>query len=97
MDKKLEARISRLEKVMSRKNEQLKFSSIVNEQRNDSAEAVYRTANKINDLCKQLAAIIKSSRESQFEIDIDNALSLCEDDFPKKWLDRFNRINNGDL
>lgn len=75
----------------------LKFSSIVNDQRNDSAEAVYRTANQINDLCKQLAAIIKSSRESQFELDIDNALSLCEDAFPKMWLDRFNRINNGDL
>ena len=85
MDKKLEARIARLEKVIIRKDEQL----------NDSAEAVYRTANQINDLCKQLAAIIKSSGESQFEI--DNALSMCEDDFPKMWFDRFNRINNGNL
>lgn len=75
----------------------LKFSGIVNEQRNDSAEAVYRTANKINDLCKQLAVIIKSSGESQFEIDIDNALSMCKDDFPNVWFDRFNRINNGNL
>lgn len=85
MDKKLEARIARLEKVIIRKNEQL----------NDSAEAVYRTANQINDLCKQLAAIIKSSRESQTVI--DNALSLCEADFPNVWFDRFNRINNGNL
>lgn len=61
----------------------------------DSAEAAYNTANKINDLCKQLAAIIKSSGESQFEI--DNALSLCEDDFPNVWFDRFNRISNGNL
>ena len=69
---------------MSRKNEQL----------DDPAEAVYRTANQISDLCKQLAAI-KSSGESQFEI--DNALSMCEDDFPKVLFDRFNRINNGNL
>lgn len=61
----------------------------------DSAEAAYNTANQINDLCKQLAAIIKSSGESQFEI--DNALSPCEDDFPNVWFDRFNRINNGNL
>lgn len=85
INNKLEQRIKRLEKVMSRKNEQL----------DDPAEAVYRTANQISDLCKQLAAIIKSSGESQFEI--DNALSMCEDDFPKVWFDRFNRINNGNL
>ena len=78
-------RIKRLEKVMSRKNEQL----------DDPSEAVYRTANQISDLCKQLAAIIKSSGESQFEI--DNALSMCEDDFPKMWFDRLNRINDGNL
>lgn len=63
--------------------------------RNDPSEAVYRTANQISDLCKQLAAIIKSSGESHFEI--DNALSMCEDDFPKMWFDRFNRINNSNL
>ena len=85
MYSKLEQRIKRLEKRLFVKNQQL----------NDSAEAVYRTANQINDLCKQLAAIIKSSGESQFEI--DNALSMCEDDFPKMWFDRLNRINNGNL
>ena len=85
IDNKLEQRIKRLEKVMSRKNEQL----------DDTAEAVYRTANQISDLCKHLAAIIKSSGESQFEI--DNALSMCEDDFPKVWFDRLNRINDGNL
>lgn len=61
----------------------------------DLAEAAYNTANQINDLCKQLAAIIKSSSESKFEI--DNALSQREDDFPNVWFDRFNRINNGNL
>lgn len=61
----------------------------------DSAEAAYNTANQINDLCKQLAAIIKSSGEPQFEI--DNLLSPCEDDFKNMWFDRFNRINNGNL
>ena len=39
MDKRLEQRIKRLEKVMSRKNEQL----------DDPAEAVYRTANQISE------------------------------------------------
>ena len=61
----------------------------------DSAEAAYNIANQINDLCKQLAAIIKSSGESQFEI--DNALSPCEGEFTNVWFDRFNRINNGNL
>lgn len=85
IDKRLDQRIKRLEKVMSRKNEQL----------DDPAEVVYRTANQISDLCKQLAAIIKSSGESQLVI--DNALSLCEDDFPKVWFDRLNRINDSNL
>lgn len=82
MDKKLEARIARLEKVMSRKNEQL----------DDTAEAVYRTANQISQLCKELAAMLKSTDDAPWEI--DNALSMCEDDFPKVWFDRLNRINN---
>jgi predicted nucleic acid-binding Zn-ribbon protein len=82
MDKKLEHRVARLEKVMSRKNEQMK----------DAAEAVYHTANQISQLCKELAAMLKSTDDAPWEI--DNALSMCEGDFPKVWFVRFNRINN---
>jgi type II secretory pathway component PulF len=83
MDKKLEHRIARLEKVMSRKNEQMNGSA---------AEAVYHTANQISQLCKELATMLKSTGDAPWEI--DNALSMCEDDFPKVWFDRLNRINN---
>ena len=83
MDKKLEARVARLEKVMSCKNEQME----------DAAEAVYHTANQISQLCKELAAMLKSSDEDDM-LEIDNALSMCEGDFPKMWFVRFNRINN---
>lgn len=82
MDRKLESRITRLEKVLSRKNEQVERA----------AEAVYHTANQISQLCKELAAILKSTDDVSWEI--DNALSMCEDDFPKVWFDRLNRINN---
>lgn len=84
MDKKLEARVKRLERVMSRKNEQMY---------GESAEAVYSTANQISELCKSLAAILKSSSEDD-TLEVDNALSMCEGDFPKMWFIRFNRINN---
>lgn len=84
MDKKLEARVKRLERVMSRKNEQMN---------GEAAEAVYSTANQISELCKSLAAILKSSLEDDM-LEVDNALSMCEGDFPKMWFIRFNRINN---
>lgn len=84
MDKKLEARIARLEKTICRKNEQMN---------GDPAEAVYSTANQISALCKSLAAILKSSSEDDM-IEVDNALSMCEGDFPRMWFVRFNRINN---
>lgn len=84
MDKKLGSRVARLERVMSSKNEQVN---------GDAAEAVYSTANQISELCKSLAAILKSSDEDDV-LEIDNALSMCEGDFPKMWFVRFNRINN---
>ena len=84
MDNKLESRIARLEKVMIRKNEQMNGSA---------AEAVYNTANQISALCKSLADILKSSDEDDM-LEVDNALSMCEGDFPRMWFVRFNRINN---
>lgn len=84
MDKKLEARIARLEKVLSRKNEQLGDTA---------AEAIYNTANQISELCKSLAVTLKSTNDASWS-EVDNALSLCEDEFPKSWFDRYNRILN---
>ncbi len=78
MDKKLEARITRLEKVLGRKNEQLNDST---------AEAIYNTVNQINELCKSLAVMLKSTNDASWS-EVDNAISLCEDDFPKSWFDR---------
>ena len=68
--------------MLSRKNEQVE----------GAAEAVYYTANQISQLCKELAAILKSTDDVPWEI--DNALSMCEDDFPKVWFNRLDRINN---
>ena len=84
IDKKLEARIERLEKAMRRKNEQLDNEDIV--------EAVYQTATEISSLCKALAGLLKSTDEVPWEI--DSALSACEEYFPKEWFDQFKRINN---
>ena len=83
MNKKLEARVVRLEKALSCKNEQL----------DDTAEAVYNTANQISELCKYLAVMLKSTNDASWS-EVENALSLCEDDFPKMWFDRYNRIIN---
>ena len=80
--KKLESRVARLEKALSRKNEQLD---------NSTAEAVYNTANQISELCKSLAVMLKSTNDVSWS-EVENALSLCEDDFPKSWFDRYNRI-----
>lgn len=87
MNKKLEARIARLEKVMN-------LMKCKNEQLDDTAaEAIYNTANQISELCKSLAAMLKSTSDASWP-EVDNALSLCEDDFPKMWFDRYNRILN---
>lgn len=58
-----------------------------------TAEAVYNTANKISELCKSLAVTLKSTNDASLS-DVENAISLCEDDFPKMWFDRYNRILN---
>lgn len=85
MDKKLEQRIARLEKMIGRK-------SVKNEQLNDpTVEAVYNTSNQISELCKSLAVMLKSTNDASWP-DVENALSLCEDDFPQIWFDRYNRI-----
>lgn len=82
MDKKLQSRIARLEKLLSRKNEQASDST---------AEVIYATAKQINELCKSLAVMLKSTGDASWQ-EVEMALSLCEDNFPNTWFDRFNRI-----
>lgn len=84
MDKKLEARIARLERMMSRR-------SVKNEATDEVANAVYRAADSIrqivNDLCKTLAYNDISNYR-----DVDMALKVCENSFSKEANDRFNSI-----
>lgn len=84
MDKKLEARIARLERMMNRK-------STKNEAADPVANAVYRAADSIrqivNDLCKTLAY----SDIANYH-DVNMALSVCENTFSKEANDRFNSI-----
>ena len=84
MNKKLESRIARLERMMNSK-------SVKNEATDPVATAIYRAANSIkqivNDLCRTLAysGIINYS-------DVDMALSICENSFSKEANDRFSSI-----
>lgn len=84
MDKKLEARITRLEKMMNRK-------SVKNEAADPVATAVYRAVDSIrqvvNDLCKTLAySDITNYR------DVNMALKICENSFSKEAYDRLDSI-----
>jgi hypothetical protein len=84
MDKKLEVRIARLERMMNRK-------SVKNEAADEVANAVYRAADSIrqivNDLCKTLAY----SDIANYH-DVNMALSVCENTFSREANDRFNSI-----
>lgn len=82
MNKKLEARITRLEKALSRKNEQMD---------DPTANAIYDTANQIRALCKSLAVMLKSTNDASWP-EVENALALCEDSFPEEWFERFERF-----
>ena len=84
MNKKLESRIARLERMMNRK-------SVKNEATDPVATAIYRAADSIkqivNDLCKTLAY----SDITNYS-DVGMALSVCENSFAKEANDRFNSI-----
>lgn len=80
MDKKLEQRIARLEKVLSRKNEQT--DSYV-------SKVLVNTVNQIDELCKSLEKALKATRVSYEEL--DEMLSLYEEKFPTAWFDKFIR------
>jgi hypothetical protein len=84
MDKKLEARIARLERMMNHR-------SVKNEAVDPVANAIYRAADNIrqivNDLCKTLAY----SDITNYN-DVNMALEVCENSFSKEANDRFNSI-----
>jgi hypothetical protein len=84
MDKKLEARIARLEKLLSNK-------SVKNEASDEVANAVYRAVDNIrqivNDLCKTLAY----SNITNYR-DVNMALQICENSFSKEAFDRLESI-----
>lgn len=84
MNKKLESRIARLERMMNSK-------SVKNEATDPVATTIYRAADSIkqivNDLCKTLAY----SDINNYS-DVDMALSICENSFSKEANDRFSSI-----
>jgi len=85
MNKKLESRIACLEKLLLNK-EHAKNESV-----DAVADAIYSAANDIQRVCQSLAVVIQAAKEVNLP-EVENALSLCEDDFPQRWIDRYNRI-----
>ena len=84
MNKKLESRIARLERMMNSK-------SVKNEVTDQVATAIYRAADSIkqivNDLCKTTAY---SNIYNYGEV--ARALQMCKDSFSKDANDRFSSI-----
>ena len=84
MNKKLESRVARLERMMNSK-------SVKNEVTDPVATTIYRAADSIkqivNDLCKTLAY----SDITNYS-DVDMALSICENSFSNEANDRFSSI-----
>lgn len=84
MDKKLEARVERLERLLNRK-------SVKNEATDPVATAVYKTAEAIrtavNDLCKTLAYSDIADYEN-----VNLALALSANSFSEDANRRFNSI-----
>lgn len=84
MDKKLEARIARLEKLLNCK-------STKNESLNPVAKAVYATADTIKQAVDNLCKTLAYSDITDYR-DIDLALTVCENTFSEKDNRRFNII-----
>ena len=51
---------------------------------------VYDTADNIKNACQRLAVTLHS--QNMISPEVDNALSLCEDDFPARWFEKYDRI-----
>lgn len=84
MDKKLEARIARLEKLLSNK-------SIKNEASDEVANAIYRAVDNIRQIVNNLCKTLAYSNISNYR-DINMALQICENSFSKEAFDRLESI-----
>lgn len=85
MDNKLEDRISRLEKLLSNSK------STKNESAYEINETVYNAANQVRRVCQSLAVALQAAKDINI-IELENTLSLLEDDFPAVWFERYNKI-----
>lgn len=90
MNKKLESRIAYLEKLLLNKK-YVKNEGTSDKNLDAVAEAIYSSANDIQRACQSLAAVIQAAKEVNLP-EVENALSLCEDDFPQRWVEKYNRI-----
>lgn len=87
MDKKLEARIARLERMVNRK-------SVKNETVEDPvATAVYRAADSIKQIVNDLCQTIAYSDITDYG-KVNMALKICENSFSADANDRFDSIFN---
>lgn len=85
MDNKLENRISRLEKLLNNSK------STKNESTYEINETVYNAANQVRRVCQSLAVALQAAKDINI-IELENTLSLLEDDFPVVWFERYNKI-----
>ena len=85
MDKKLEARIARLEKMLSRKNESEDVYS----------DMVYRTVNQVNDILQNMFDnLMEAHNEDNDKSGAIRALRLTKrsKSIPEEWRDRFGAL-----
>ena len=76
MNKKLESRIARLERMMNSK-------SVKNEATDPVATAIYRAADSIKQIVNDLCKTIAYSNISNYG-EVAHALQMCKDSFSKK-------------
>lgn len=84
MDKKLEARIARLEKLVSRK-------SVKNEASDEVASAVYKAVDNIRQIVNDLCKTLSYGNITNYS-DVNMALKICENSFSKEVFDRLESI-----
>lgn len=85
MNRMLEKRISRLEKLLSRKNEQA----------NEYSDLVYSTVNNINDsLQSMFNTLFDAYNQGQDMQDVVKALRFTKGSVPEEWQDRFDYLAN---
>ena len=84
MYNKLESRIAKLENILNNK-------STKNESAYEINETVYNAANQVRRICQMLAVALQAAKDINVP-EVENSLSLLEDDFPVVWLEKYNKI-----